>query len=115
VQSAWAGELAPHFAIEEEALLPALRELGASDHAEGILEDHARLRSLRARIEQASPDGALAEALAAFGERLERHVRYEERQVFAGVQDRLTASQRDALARAIEAHPRAPATPPLLG
>lgn len=113
--AAWAGELAPHFAIEEEALIPALRELGASDHADGILADHARLRSLRERVAQGAPDRALAEALVAFGEQLERHVRYEERRVFAEVQDRLSAAQRDALARAIAAHPRAPAGPPPLG
>lgn len=117
VIGAWTAELAPHFAIEEEALLPALRELGETGFAEGIRGDHGALRALHARIRAGHPEpnAALGEALEAFGRLLERHVRYEEREVFAGVQDRLTPEQCEALGRATAAHPRTTAPPEGLG
>lgn len=103
VLAAWTAELAPHFAIEEEALLPALEALGEEGFAARIREDHEALRALRDR---AAAGEALAATLRELGRRLEDHVRYEEREVFAAVQERLTPAQREALGRAIAAYPR---------
>jgi hemerythrin-like domain-containing protein len=70
-------ELAPHFAIEEEVLLPALRAVGEQDLADRTRREHAVMRELL----RAAEDEAAAELLE-FAEALEAHVRFEERTVF---------------------------------
>ncbi len=71
------GELAPHFAIEEELLLPPLVRAGATDLVDRTLEDHATLRLLVAAAERDDPT-----ARTDFAERLTAHVRFEERELF---------------------------------
>ncbi|QDU86609.1 hypothetical protein Pla163_37600 [Planctomycetes bacterium Pla163] len=89
VATAWADarlrferELAPHFAAEEAALLPALRAVGASDVADRIASEHA---ALRASMAPGADRGA--GALDAFGTLLHDHIRFEERVVFERAQD----------------------------
>ncbi|MEZ5977181.1 MAG: hemerythrin domain-containing protein [Planctomycetota bacterium] len=96
----FAAELEPHFEIEERLLVPALRRVGATDFAGGVEADHAALRALVARA-----DSATREDLAAFGDRLERHVRYEEREVFEFAQERLDAAELEAIAAATARRP----------
>jgi hemerythrin-like domain-containing protein len=68
-------ELEPHFAVEEERLFPALVAQGERALSLRAAEDHAELRRL---IRAAwSRENALA-----FGALLERHVRFEERELF---------------------------------
>lgn len=70
-------ELEPHFRVEEEVLLPALRSAGASALVERTLADHA---AMRASVSVArAGDGAAARAL---GAQLLAHVRFEERELF---------------------------------
>lgn len=76
-------ELAPHFAIEETHLLPALEAIDEQLLAERIRADHAALRKLIAG------DGTRVDVIA-FGERLMAHVRFEEREVFEPTQHRLS-------------------------
>lgn len=97
VLDAFADRLEPHFAIEEQHLLPALDALGEEGLAQRIRDDHAALRTLRD-----DPAPVDAERLDAFGRRLERHVRFEEREVFEPVQHRLPAQTLRAIARACE-------------
>ena len=69
-------ELAPHFAEEEQTLLPLMR----AAHPQAVqrtLDDHVTLRALAMRL-------ALGDetALPAFGKCLAEHVRFEERELF---------------------------------
>lgn len=68
-------ELAPHFAVEEELLLPALRAAGETEAVERTLAEHRTLRS--ALCEPGETD-----RLARFAELLTEHVRFEERELF---------------------------------
>lgn len=85
VREEFAGGLEPHFRIEEEHLLPALEAIGENALASRIRDDHRALRALRD-----SPVRSAA-LLLRFGELLESHVRYEEREVFESTQGRLPA------------------------
>lgn len=76
----FASELAPHFRVEEEALLPALRRActeAAIAAVERTLAEHVELIDLIRRAGEGD-----ATSLAAFGARLEAHVRFEERELF---------------------------------
>ena len=101
VRAAAASHLEPHFRIEEQHLLPGLEALGELALSRRVREDHAALRSLLA-AERADP-----RLLARFGELLESHIRYEEREVFEPTQRRLPAACLDAIAAACQAIPRA--------
>jgi len=90
----------PHFALEEEYLLPALEGLSQGDIAERIRSDHAAL--LRA-LDDERP--SLAE-VNLFGALLERHVRFEEREVFEPFQHELPEAALEALAEASRNTPR---------
>lgn len=92
--------LDPHFRIEDVHLLPALDSIGEAELAQRIRDDHAALRAA------ASDAGSDAEALVRFGERLDAHVRFEERQVFGPTQDRLPDAALAAIARACREIPR---------
>ncbi len=70
-------ELAPHFRVEEEELLPALTGAGRQDLAERTLREHAALRDHLVAAET----GELAR-LSDFGVLLESHVRFEENELF---------------------------------
>lgn len=100
LREAFASELEPHFRIEEQHLLPALEAIGEHALASRIREDHLALRAL---VASEAPSHAL---LGRFGEGLERHIRYEEREVFEPTQARLPARALEAIAAACEARKR---------
>lgn len=101
VRRRFVDELAPHFAIEEEILLPALSAAGRRDLAERTAGDHRQLEGFLA----AACAGRLDE-LARFGQLLEQHVRFEERALFPACEALLPASIIDAVeARAPKARP----------
>lgn len=77
VAQAFAVELEPHFLAEESGLLAALDAAGQAALAERALADHQALRALARRL--AAGDTA---SLCRFGEVLEAHVRFEERELF---------------------------------
>lgn len=87
-------ELAPHFAIEEELLLPALRAIGVSDLARRTADDHAKIRDALSRAQTGD-----ARALADFAALLAAHVRFEERELFPACEGRLEASVLQEVAR----------------
>jgi hemerythrin-like domain-containing protein len=86
VVSALAGELGVHFAIEEEELLPALREAGLEATAARIASEHVALREHA----EAARAGA-RDRLASFASLLREHVRFEEREAFPACEERLTS------------------------
>ncbi len=73
----WAAQFGPHFALEEEALLPALVEAGHSQPADEALAQHTELR----RLVECLRSGELR-ALPAWGDAMQVHVRFEERVLF---------------------------------
>ena len=100
VVEAFSSHLEPHFLIEEKHLLPALESIGETSLASRIRADHSALRALR---ESESPSRTV---INHFGELLESHIRFEERQVFEPTQDRLPEAALNAIAAACEAHSR---------
>ncbi|MCA9530129.1 MAG: hemerythrin domain-containing protein [Myxococcales bacterium] len=80
----FAAELEPHFRVEEQVLLPALREAGEVALVARTEADHAFFRAKLPAVR--AGDGAAARAL---GERLGDHVRFEERELFPACEARL--------------------------
>ena len=87
-------ELEPHFRLEEEVLLPALRRAGETSLVDRIAVDHAFLRT---SVEAARAGDA--RAARAFGERLREHVRFEERELFPACTRTLPDEVLDEIAR----------------
>lgn len=85
-------ELQPHFRVEEEILLPALRALGDDALAARVEGDHSALRAHLAAAEQGDPG-----RVAAFAELLAEHVRFEERELFQACEARLSGAVLDAV------------------
>jgi hemerythrin-like domain-containing protein len=100
VLEAFSSHLEPHFQIEEKHLLPALEAIGEASLGNRILHDHTALRALR----ESTP--ATRALLKRFGETLESHIRYEERQIFEPTQHRLPPASLQAIAAACRATPR---------
>ena len=86
-------ELEPHFLIEDEVLLPALRRVGATLLAERTEADHAFLRATM--VAARNGEGMAARA---FGERLGDHVRFEERELFPACEATLSDEVLDEVA-----------------
>jgi hypothetical protein len=81
VRRAYDAELAPHFAVEESALLPALYAAGRTDLADRMLHEHHEIQAALAR-----------EDLSSFGRLLTDHVRFEERDLFPAYEAILAAA-----------------------
>lgn len=73
----WTAQFEPHFAREEQTLLPALDQAGQPVPVALAREQHAALRELVARLRAGD-----LQALAAWGEAMDAHVRFEERTLF---------------------------------
>ena len=92
VRRTYEADLAPHFAVEEETLLPALRDAGVHALADRTLADHVRIRAL---IGNAWTDATIRE----LGTLLERHVRFEERELFPEAERVLADEVLEAIGR----------------
>jgi len=82
----WREHASAHFRIEEEVLLPGWAQLGGgfdSALAERVLSEHLSLRAEVLRLQAGTLD---LEGQRAIGEALERHVRFEERELFPAIQ-----------------------------
>ena len=87
---AWDTEIAAHFADEERLLA----ELAGDADRQRLLDEHQRLTNLaeqaRGLRRQSDPD---AQVVRRIGQTLDRHIRWEERELFVRLQDRLTDEQ----------------------
>jgi hemerythrin-like domain-containing protein len=87
-------ELEPHFLVEEQVLLPALRNASQAELCTRTEQDHALLRSSASRA--AHGDGAAA---ISFSAALIEHVRFEERDLFSACERLLPDDVLDEVAR----------------
>ena len=78
-------ELKPHFQLEEDGLLPAMRRAGETRLVQRTLSEHASLRGLIAENQ--------VENLAAFAKLLSAHIRFEEKELFGRAQQLLDQGQ----------------------
>ena len=92
-RESFARELAPHFRVEEERLFAPLAAAGEKALAERAAQDHDQLRELIG-------SAPAAERAVAFGERLHRHVRFEERELFPRAESVLSLPVLEAAGRA---------------
>ena len=99
----WRHDGQRHFEIEEELILSALP---ASDPewaqgVERVRRDHAAIRGMASDL--LGPDGdPTPDDARTLGEMLNDHVRFEERQLFPLLEDRLPAQELEALGRSVE-------------
>jgi len=91
-----------HFEIEEELLLPAIPASDAlwGPAADRVRSEHDRIRELAADLTRAVDRVALGREL---GQGLHDHVRFEERELFVMLEERLSDDDLGRLAEAIEA------------
>ena len=115
---AWEREIAQHFRDEERLLIEQMGELVPDPERRRLLEEHREIEAdaalARKLRRETDPD---ARKLREIGERLERHIRWEERSLFELIQRRASQNRLEDLGRetaAIEAsRPRnACRTPP---
>jgi hemerythrin-like domain-containing protein len=91
-----------HFAIEEELLVPALADdADWRSGTERMVGEHEEIRRGVAALTAGTP-GRLAVAHGV-GALLDRHVRFEERELFVLLEERLPGPALDRLGAAIEA------------
>lgn len=108
VHDDWKADVAPHFAVEERELLPLChgRDAELVAHAERIRADHAAIRDMFAAL---SPTSSVSD-LAALADRLDAHVRFEERVWFPALEAALDPDTLATLAWRLEREPLVPIT-----
>jgi hemerythrin-like domain-containing protein len=112
----WQKETALHFRKEEEVLLPVMARYGGDLSREPLvemLEDHARIRGLVMQLSDEVVGGNVrTETLHEIGERLEAHIRLEERVVFPLIEESLSEAALRELAARLEVRDAGPRVEP---
>ena len=92
-----------HFRAEEEVLLPAFSAYGnaSSDAVVRVLVDHVEIRREAYELGGLKSDPP-PERLHALGERLDKHVRHEERVLFPLIEEALPEEELVRVARGVE-------------
>ncbi|MCW8886549.1 MAG: hemerythrin domain-containing protein [Motiliproteus sp.] len=85
-------ELEPHFQEEEQYLIPVLERIGEQQLLDQLQQEHALMRALVDDVGQPA-----RELLLRFGELLANHVRFEERELFELLQQRMLPDELQAL------------------
>lgn len=94
--------LLPHFRHEEEWLLPAFLKHTSEDDPMilRLFQDHVALHALVADLRPALADPpSLPDTLVKLCDRLEAHVRFEERELFPRIEAALSADELDAIGK----------------
>lgn len=98
-----------HFRVEEDVLLPEYVRASGADPADEaivrVLTDHVWIRARIAALRDA--EAPRLDELHELGERLEAHVRHEERVLFPAIEQALSDQQLATLGSAVEAAERA--------
>jgi len=95
VEAVFKSELEPHFEIEESFIGEVLKAAGESQLAQRLSDEHEALRRFLTPGRRRTADD-----LRRFGELLEQHIRFEERELFQVAQDKLTSDELGAVAKA---------------
>lgn len=100
----WRTEGAWHFGEEEEILLPVFARRhgppGAHPQMARMLHEHARIREEMARLEQALEQGGdVSAAVEAAARQLHDHVRFEDRELFVMLEERLSPEELEEIGR----------------
>ena len=94
------GEIRFHFAAEEHVLFPAARRFAELvPLVEELLSDHEWLRGQFAR---ATSETMTPEEICAVAGRLSAHIRKEERQLFQGLQERMSLEEMSSAGRELD-------------
>lgn len=103
VQYFWDEHLRPHFAEEEAILFAPLQD-------EMVLKAIAEHEVIKQRVEalKVLPDINAADEFMKFADELDKHVRYEERELFPYLEKNLTEAQLEAIGRRLNALPADP-------
>jgi hemerythrin-like domain-containing protein len=112
----WQKDTALHFRKEEEVLLPIMARYGG-DLSQGplveMIEDHARIRGLVMQLSDEVIGGNVRlETLHEIAERLEAHIRLEERVVFPLIEESLSEAALTELAARLEVKEAGPRVEP---
>lgn len=95
VEKMFISNLEPHFQIEETLIVPNLKLKGGENLFSRFYDDHERLRKfIKPGIKKT------AKALQSFGEILEKHIRFEERELFEVAQKYLSQEILNSIAKA---------------
>jgi iron-sulfur cluster repair protein YtfE (RIC family) len=112
----WQKETALHFRKEEEILLPIMARYGGDLSREPLVEmiqDHAHIRGLVMQLSDETMGGNVRpETLHEIGERLEAHIRLEERVVFPLIEESLSEAALTELAARLEVKEAGPRVEP---
>lgn len=100
VETQFKEELEPYFQIEESLIAPPLETQGESRLAKQLYEEHEALRQFLVQGSERT-----AAHLRHFGELLEKHIRFEEHELFEVAQNSLSAEALHAVAEACHARP----------
>jgi hemerythrin-like domain-containing protein len=98
VRRLWLTELDPHFAKEESILFTQSYSSSLAALVARAVEEHAAMRAIVGRFAEGGGDDG---ALRTFGELLERHIRFEERELFPGIQEELGDAALTAIGEAM--------------
>lgn len=95
-------DLTRHFEQEEKYLLPPFALRVGADHelVRQLKQEHADIRAHAARLNDASIP--VAERLNAWGTAIRDHVRFEERELFAAMQEELSEAELSAIGEQLE-------------
>jgi hemerythrin-like domain-containing protein len=108
-------DLLRHFREEEEVLGSLMADRCGEDDAQRVrlFTEHAALHELVRTLEEARRSGVgLSTAAGAAGDFLERHIRFEERELFPRLEALLTDGELLALAPHFGGGPHCPASTP---
>ena len=112
----WQKDTALHFRKEEEVLLPVMSRYGGDLYREPLVEmiqDHARIRGLVMQLSDEAIGGNVRlETLNEIGERLEAHIRLEERVAFPLIEESLSEGALTELAARLEVKDAGPRVEP---
>jgi hemerythrin-like domain-containing protein len=112
----WQKDTALHFRKEEEVLLPVMARYGGDISRTPLvemIEDHARSRGLVMQLSDEAIGGNVRlETLHEIGERLEAHIRLEERVVFPLIEESLSEAALRELAARLEVKEAGPRVEP---
>jgi hemerythrin-like domain-containing protein len=100
IRQIFALEVATHFAAEEKVVFPAAAAFpGLHPLVEELLAEHVSLRNLFTRATSETLD---TNSLRSFVDQLSSHIRKEERQLFEGMQQVMTADEFSRVGKALE-------------